>query len=67
VKDEVGEYREPLIDFLITQGKAVEPRGDEDTMQKRILGTSGLEVSAIELGCMQMSAGHGEVPEPKRK
>ncbi|MBB5339585.1 aldo/keto reductase [Tunturiibacter gelidoferens] len=30
-------------------------------MQKKMLGTSGLELSAIGLGCMRMSAGHGEV------
>jgi aryl-alcohol dehydrogenase-like predicted oxidoreductase len=31
----------------------------ERTMQKRKLGNSGLEVSAIELGCMGMSFGYG--------
>lgn len=30
-------------------------------MQKRKLGTSGLEVSAIGLGCMRLSPGHGAV------
>ena len=28
-------------------------------MQKRELGTSGLEVSALGLGCMGMSSGYG--------
>ena len=32
-------------------------------MQKRKLGTSGLEVSALGLGCMGMSFGYGPAPE----
>ena len=34
-------------------------------MQKRKLGTSGLEVSALGLGCMGMSYGYGP-PADKR-
>ena len=32
-------------------------------MQKRTLGTSGLEVSAIGLGCMTMTGGYSGMPD----
>ncbi len=34
-------------------------------MQKRTLGTSGLEVSAIGLGCMGLNYGYGPATETK--
>ena len=42
----------PLIQF---------PQWRRTVMQKRKLGTDGLEVSAIGLGCMRLSPGHGAV------
>jgi aryl-alcohol dehydrogenase-like predicted oxidoreductase len=32
-------------------------------MQKRTLGTNGLEVSAIGLGCMSMTGGYSKRPD----
>jgi aryl-alcohol dehydrogenase-like predicted oxidoreductase len=32
-------------------------------MQKRTLGSSGLEVSAIGLGCMTMTGGYSRMPD----
>ncbi len=34
-------------------------------MEKRILGTSGLKVSALGLGCMGMSFGYTPIPDRK--
>jgi len=34
-------------------------------MQKRILGKSGLEVSALGLGCMGLSYGYGKPTDKK--
>lgn len=34
-------------------------------MQKRILGNSGLEVSALGLGCMGLSHGYGPATETR--
>jgi aryl-alcohol dehydrogenase-like predicted oxidoreductase len=36
-------------------------------MEKRTLGRRGLEVSAIGLGCMRSSAGHGAVAGTKQE
>ena len=33
-------------------------------MQKRTLGSSGLEVSALGFGCMGLSFGYGPASEP---
>ena len=36
-------------------------------MQKRTLGKSGLEVSALGFGCMGISFGYGPADEPRRR
>jgi len=36
---------------------------ERGVMQKRKLGKSGLEVSAIGLGCMRMTGGYGPIPD----
>src|SRR5262245_47323975 len=41
------------------QGRARCGRQKENQMQTRTLGTSGLEVSALGLGCMGLSFGYG--------
>jgi len=38
-----------------------------ETMQKRKLGSSGLEVSALGLGCMGLSFGYGPATDKKRR
>jgi aryl-alcohol dehydrogenase-like predicted oxidoreductase len=40
-------------------------KGKEETMQKRRLGNSNLEVSALGLGCMGMSFGYGPAGDPQ--
>jgi aryl-alcohol dehydrogenase-like predicted oxidoreductase len=42
-----------------------EKKKQEKNMQKRKLGTSALEVSAIGIGCMGMSFGYGPAKDKK--
>src|ERR1700757_143197 len=44
-------------------GKAAGPASEERPMQKRKLGNSNLEVSAIGLGCMGLSFAYGPAVE----
>jgi aryl-alcohol dehydrogenase-like predicted oxidoreductase len=45
--------------------KEFQPRKRESKMQKRKLGSSNLEVSAIGLGCMSMSGAYGSIVDKK--